>query len=86
MRPGMRELAHRASVDADVTLAWAPDSNTVAVFCQGPGGQSLELAVRGEDAMLAFYHPFAYAALTNSTDSLGLAIAPVAIGNGGWHG
>lgn len=86
MRPGLRELAHRASIDVDVTLAWAPDSNTVVVLCHESDGRSLEFAVRGEDAMLAFHHPFAYAALATSTASLRRVAAQVAVGNGGWHG
>jgi hypothetical protein len=59
----LRELAHRSSVGVEVTLAWAPASDAIVVFCRPWDGPGINVAVRREDALLAFYHPFAYAAL-----------------------
>jgi hypothetical protein len=59
----LRELAHRSSVGVDVTLAWAPASDTILVFCRPWNAPEINIAVRHEDALLAYHHPFAYAAL-----------------------
>lgn len=59
----LRELAHRSSVGVDVTLAWAPASDTIRVVCRPWNAPEINIAVRREDALLAFHHPFAYAAL-----------------------
>jgi hypothetical protein len=59
----LRELAHRSSVGVDVTLVWASASDTILVFCRPWNGPEITIAARREDALLAFHHPFAYAAL-----------------------
>jgi hypothetical protein len=64
----LRELAHRSSIAADVTLAWEPSTNVLTVFCEVRDGASIEIPVRAEDAMLAFHHPFAYSALARLED------------------
>jgi hypothetical protein len=59
-----RELAHRESDGIEVSLLWRPLDNrlTVAV-ADGRTGDAFELTARPENALDAFHHPFAYAAL-----------------------
>jgi hypothetical protein len=59
---GRRELARRENDGVSVVLFWHPrtDATTVSVDDLRTG-DSFELDVAGEDALDAFYHPFAYA-------------------------
>ena len=60
--PAPRELASRVNDGIHVALLWHPvdDAVTVAV-ADDRTGERFELAVSGERALDAFYHPFAYA-------------------------
>jgi hypothetical protein len=62
---GFRELAHRASDGIEVTLAWRKSDNRVTVsVSDSKTGEAFEVAVEQTDqALHAFEHPFAYAAL-----------------------
>jgi hypothetical protein len=62
LRTPARELASRVSDGIHVLLLWHPvnDAVTVAVNDVRTGNQ-FELAVAGDRALDAFYHPFAYA-------------------------
>lgn len=55
-----RELARRVSGGLEVTLYWsAHDDATSIEIWQAATGETLAFAVRGEQALDAFYHPFA---------------------------
>jgi hypothetical protein len=57
------ELASRTSNGLEVTLLWQPDEGSVHVRVIDAGtDEAFELTVAGEDALEAFYHPYAYAA------------------------
>jgi hypothetical protein len=59
---GRRELALRENDGVAVVLFWHPRTDAVTVSVDDlRTGDSFELAVEGEDALDAFYHPFAYA-------------------------
>ncbi len=64
-RSTMRELAHRESDGIEVSLLWSRADNrlTIAV-ADGRTGDAFELTAHPENALDAFYHPFAYAALS----------------------
>jgi hypothetical protein len=57
-------LAKRKNAGVQVTLLWAEDTNTVAVFVRDHGtDDQFELSVEpGTNALDAFEHPYAYAA------------------------
>src|SRR5262249_30223440 len=59
----IRELAHRSADGIDVTLVWntCRDAVSVLVF-ERDADYLFELPVAREQAMDAFYHPYAYAA------------------------
>lgn len=58
-----RELAYRESDGIEVTLLWCACHDTVAVQVADHGGDNLfEVVVAREQALDAFYHPYAYAA------------------------
>lgn len=60
----MIELAYREAAGMHVALLWCRDSNTLTVSVVGPGSaREFELVVSEVDALDAFYHPYAYAAL-----------------------
>jgi hypothetical protein len=70
-----RELARRASGGIEVTLYWnAADNSTSVEVQQQASGEALAFAVAGEEALDAFYHPFAH---------LPIACADVPIRQGG---
>lgn len=70
-----RELAHRASGGIEVTLYWnAADNSTSVEVRQRVSGEAVAFAVAGEQALDAFYHPFAH---------LPIAFADVRDGEGG---
>jgi hypothetical protein len=57
-----KELAYRRSDGLDVTLLWNPDDDSLAVLVVDERlGVTLELPVRSESPLEAFYHPFAVA-------------------------
>jgi hypothetical protein len=68
-----RELAHRASNGIDVRLLWNRADNTVAVSVTDDLGESFELRVGSHEALDAFHHPYAYAALRGSRATVDLA-------------
>jgi hypothetical protein len=61
--PSLRELAHRVSSGTDVTLLWNQRTGalTVSVCNHGTGGH-FQFATQPDQALYAFYHPYAYAA------------------------
>jgi hypothetical protein len=57
------ELASRTSNGLEVTLLWQRDHNNVHVrVIDARTEEAFELTVAGENALEAFYHPYAYAA------------------------
>jgi hypothetical protein len=61
--PQIRELAVRESDGISVRLLWLPREDAVTVSVEDArAGRSFELAVARDQALDAFYHPFAYAA------------------------
>jgi hypothetical protein len=56
-----RELARRVTGDLEITLYWRADDNSTSVqIRQGESDDALLFAVAPEDALDAFYHPFAH--------------------------
>jgi len=68
-----RELAHRASNGIDVRLLWNQADNMVTVAVSDDLGESFELRVASHEALDAFHHPYAYAALRGSLATVDLA-------------
>jgi hypothetical protein len=63
--PGVRELDHRTSDGIDVWLLWNTETERVSIAVEDHRlGQSLAFEVAAAEAIAAFQHPFAYAALT----------------------
>jgi hypothetical protein len=59
----IRELDRRRNDGIEVTLSWKPGTNSVLVsVIDEREGDSFQVEVGPEDAMDAFYHPYAYAA------------------------
>jgi len=58
------ELASRRGAGIEVTLLWHRSSGklTVAVS-DAPSGARFELPVAADEALIAFHHPYAYAAV-----------------------
>jgi len=57
----LRELARRVSGGLEVTLYWDESDNSTSVeVWQQTSGEALAFAVAGEQALDAFYHPFAH--------------------------
>ncbi len=60
---GWKELASRTSNGLEVTLVWHRGHNDVHVrVIDARTDEAFELTVAGENALEAFYHPYAYAA------------------------
>ena len=58
------ELDYRESNGIQVSLLWHRSDNRVTVFVVDTNlDVAFELRVPGSDALLAFHHPYAYAAL-----------------------
>ena len=56
-----RELARRVSGGIEITLYWcAADNSTSIELWQQPSDERLAFAVPREQALDAFYHPFAH--------------------------
>jgi hypothetical protein len=68
--PGRRELAHRRSNGIDVTLWWSPGDDSLAVTVLDEAGDSFELVVESHEALDAFEHPYAHAAMRGVHASL----------------
>jgi hypothetical protein len=61
--PPLRELAHRISSGTDVTLLWNERTGALTVSVRNPGtGAHFQFAAQSDEALHAFYHPYAYAA------------------------
>jgi hypothetical protein len=59
-RPG-RELAHRVSGGIEVTLYWCAADNSTSIEVWQPASEErLAFVVPREQALDAFYHPFAH--------------------------
>ena len=57
-----KELAYRRSDGLDITLLWDPRDDALAVLVVDERlGVTLELPVRDDNPLEAFYHPFAVA-------------------------
>jgi hypothetical protein len=64
---GRRELAHRSADGVEVTLLWNPVSDTVSVqVIEHDTEACFELPVARDQALNAFTHPYAYAALATA--------------------
>ena len=57
-----RELDHRHSNGIDVTLAWSVSTDLLFVTVCDETGECFELVVEAHEALVAFHHPYAYAA------------------------
>ena len=59
----LRELAHRVSSRAEITLLWNERTGAVTVWVRDrDSGQQMEFAAAPAKALDAFYHPYAHAA------------------------
>ena len=57
----LRELAHRVSGGVEVTLYWSADNNRTSIeVWQHETDETLAFPVAPEQALDAFYHPFAH--------------------------
>jgi hypothetical protein len=57
-----RELDHRVNDGLDVQLLWDSITDRVSIAVEDERtGEFFELDVDPEDALIAFYHPYAYA-------------------------
>jgi hypothetical protein len=58
------ELDYRATDGLEVTLLWQPETNAVSVkVFDAKTGDDFDLEVDPAEAMDAFHHPYAYAAV-----------------------
>ena len=59
-----RELAQRVSGELEITLYWDAADNSTSIEIWHPALRETRLRFRvpGEDALAAFYHPFAHLA------------------------
>ena len=56
-----RELANRVSGGIEVTLYWSPHDNSTSLeVWQSASEEMLQFTVAREEALEAFYHPFAH--------------------------
>jgi hypothetical protein len=62
-KPDPREIAHRACDGLEVALLWSKRTGTLTLsVIDARNGDFFELPVEREQALSAFYHPFAFAA------------------------
>lgn len=61
--PPLRELARRTSSGIDVTLLWNERTGALTISVRNRGtGAHFQFAAQPDEALHAFYHPYAYAA------------------------
>ena len=61
--PPLRELARRISSGTDVTLLWNERTGALTISVRNHGtGAHFQFAAQPDEALHAFYHPYAYAA------------------------
>jgi hypothetical protein len=67
--PDRRELARRVNYGIEVMLAWDQQADRLAVsVLDARSGRRLEFEPTREQALQAFYHPFAYAAFDDADE------------------
>ena len=72
-----RELAHRTSDGIEVSLLWSKRSDQIRIAVLDTRScEALEFAVNPSDALDAFNHPYAYAAVQRVR---GIAAPPVPV-------
>jgi hypothetical protein len=60
-RAAVRELAHRTGTGIEVSLLWRrSDNNLTLQLTEVENSVVFELSIAPEDALDAFYHPYAY--------------------------
>jgi hypothetical protein len=60
-RAAVRELAHRSGSGIEVSLLWRRRDDSLRLqLTEADTGVVFELSVAPEDALDAFYHPYAY--------------------------
>jgi hypothetical protein len=63
---GLRELDHRRNDGIDVRLLWDPaDDRVVVAVSDAKNGDAFAIEVAAGDAVDAFHHPYAHAALAD---------------------
>jgi YD repeat-containing protein len=67
-----KELAHRAADGIDVTLYWDGADAVTVIVVDSKRDEQLEIAVRPDQAMNAFHHPYVYCALDRMHTSAAL--------------
>jgi hypothetical protein len=68
MRAPTRELAQRLSGADEVLLLWHPESDRVELAVRNLAtGADCQIEVAPANAMDAFYHPYAYAAMPENS-------------------
>jgi hypothetical protein len=59
----LRELAYRKNDGLEVTLFWQPDTEDLKVcVCDHKDGAYFEIRPQPYEALVVFYHPYAYLA------------------------
>ena len=67
-----RELAHRIGGGLEVTLYWNTGDNTTSIEVRDLESEThLRFAVPADQALDAFYHPYAYASGRESASAVG---------------
>jgi hypothetical protein len=62
-RRQLRELAYRANDGVEVTLFWQPGTDELKVcVCDQTNGAYFEIRPEPDQALVVFYHPYAYVA------------------------
>jgi len=60
-KPAVRELAHRVGSGIEVSLLWRRSDDSIRLqLVELDTGVIFELSIAPEDALDAFYHPYAY--------------------------
>jgi hypothetical protein len=60
-RAAVRELAHRTGTGIEVSLLWRRSDNSLRLqLTEVDSGVVFELTIAPDDALDAFYHPYAY--------------------------
>jgi hypothetical protein len=70
----VRELAHRADSDVEVSLRWRRiDNSLTLLLLEVATGVEFEFSIPPDDALDAFNHPYAYLPFTIGPDPVGLS-------------